>query len=90
MLKNARIERGISQANLALRLNVSRYSVMALEKGDPGVAIGTVFEAAAIVGLPLLAENVQMLKKMNYETAHLQALLPKRVYPKRGPIDNDF
>lgn len=39
---------------------------MYLEKGNPKVAIGIVFEAAAIVGVPLLAEDLEGLQKLGY------------------------
>jgi transcriptional regulator with XRE-family HTH domain len=90
LIKAARTERGFSQTNLAQRLNVSRYSVMALEKGDPTVAIGTVFEAATIVGIPLLAENHQALQNLAHVLANFTAILPKRVRVKNERIDDNF
>lgn len=86
----ARTERGLSQNNLAQRLNVSRYSVMAIEKGDPKVAIGVVFEAAAIVGIPLLADNNQALQKLEGTLSSFTAVLPKRVRIKNEPTDDNF
>lgn len=90
MIKAARLNKGLSQDNLAKRINISRYSVMALEKGDPKVSIGVVFEAASIVGIPLLAESEQELQKLNIITSGYNSLLPKRVRHKKGLIDDDF
>lgn len=51
------------QQNLADRLGVSRHTVMAIERGDPAVAIGTVFEAAAVLGVHLMAGDGRDLKR---------------------------
>ena len=40
MIKIARAERNMSQADLAKRINVSRYSVMTLEKGILKLLLG--------------------------------------------------
>ncbi len=90
MIKLARRERKLSQNNLAQRLNVSRYSIIAIEKGDPTVAIGMVFEAAVIVGIPLLAADLQELQKLSHTITSFNALLPKRVRLKNEPTDDNF
>ena len=90
MIKLARLERGMTQTMLAQRINISRYSVIAIEKGDPKVAVGVVFEAAAIVGVPLLAEDKQGLQKLEHTVASFNALLPKRIRRKNEPIDDKF
>lgn len=88
-LKAARLERRMVQQDLATRLGVSRHTVMAIERGDPSVAIGTVLEAAAIVGVPLLADDRRTLAK---EAQHTRTLL--RFLPSRGRrsvrVDDDF
>lgn len=89
LIKLGRTERRFSQQNLAERLNVSRYSVMALEKGDPKVAIGVVFEAAAIVGIPLFAEDLPALQKLERTIVSFNAILPKRVR-KHEIIDDNL
>jgi len=90
LIRAARTERGLSQSNLAERLNVSRYSVIAIEKGDPKVAIGVFFEAATIVGIPLLADNALELQKSQRTLASFNAVLPKRVRFKDEPTDDNF
>ena len=76
------------QAELASRLGVSRYTVMALERGDQGVAIGTVLEAAAIVGVPLLSEDRFERDRALAVTGTMLALLPARARPVK--VDDDF
>ncbi len=90
LIRAGRTERGFSQFNLAQRLNVSRYSVMAIERGDPKVAIGVVFEAAVIVGVPLFAEDKQELQKLERTLTSIYSVLPKRVRVKNEPIDDNF
>lgn len=44
---------GLSQAKLADQLGITRQWVIALEKGTPGVAVGTVLKAFTALGLTL-------------------------------------
>lgn len=90
MIRRARIERGLTVQELADRAGVSRGLVRRIERGDPGCAIGAVFEAAAIVGIRLFDADQPTM------TAHLQAngatlaLLPKSVRPSGGMVKDDF
>ncbi len=90
MIKAARLERGMSQAELSERLGVSRYTVIALEKGEPKVGVGTVFEAATIVGIPLLANDQRELNKLATTVASLTSILPERGRRKKITLDDDF
>ena len=51
LIRRARLERKITTTELAERAGLSRGLVQRIEQGDPGCAIGAVFEAAAIVGV---------------------------------------
>jgi hypothetical protein len=64
--------------------------VIAIEKGDAKVAVGTVFEAAIIVGVPLLAESRQNLEHLNNTVAHLLSVLPERSGRGKQPLNDDF
>lgn len=90
MIKSSRLGMRMSQEMLAKRLNVSRLTVIALEKGNPTVGIGTVIEAAIIVGVPLLGEDVESLKSENSKLNQLTALLPKRAGRKKQDLNDDF
>jgi transcriptional regulator with XRE-family HTH domain len=50
-IRNARLRRGIAAADLAVRAGTSPSSVARLEKGDPGVAIGTLADVLVTLGL---------------------------------------
>ena len=90
MIRAARLERGMSQAELSRRLGVSRYTVISLEKGDPKVSVGTVFEAATTVGIPLLASDQRELDRLATTVANLTSVLPERGRRKRVALDDDF
>lgn len=90
MIRAARLERKMPQAELAERLGVSRQTVSSIEKGDAKVAVGTVFEAAAVVGIPLLAESTRELQRLSGAVANLTQLLPERVHANTVELDNDF
>ena len=90
MIKAARLEHGMSQAELSQRLGVSRHTVITLEKGDPKVGVGTVFEAATIVGIPLLAEDQYALNKLATTVANLASVLPERGRRKKVAVRDDF
>lgn len=90
MIAAARKERNMSQLELAQRLGVSRLTVIEIEKGSPTVALGTVFEAAVIVGIPLLTEDKKELDKLATSIAAIARVLPKRGRGKNQVVDDDF
>ena len=50
-IRNARLRRGIAVADLAARAGTSPSSISRLEKGDRGVAIGTLADVLVVMGL---------------------------------------
>ena len=50
-LRGARLRRGIAIAALAVRAGTSASSIARLEKGDPGVGIGTLADVLVVLGL---------------------------------------
>lgn len=50
-LRQARLRRGITVADLAVRAGTSPSSIARLEKSDPGVAIGTLADVLVVLGL---------------------------------------
>ncbi len=90
MIKTARLERSLSQSDLGERLGVSRQTVMQLEKGHPSVGIGIAFEAAYILGIPLLTTDPSNLVHWQLLLKNFIALLPTRSGRKKIEIDDDF
>lgn len=50
-VRQARLRRGIAVADLAARAGTSPSSIGRLERGDPGVAIGTLADVLVVLGL---------------------------------------
>ncbi len=50
-VRGARLRRGIAVADLAVRAGTSPSTIARLEKGDPGVAIGTLADVLVVLGL---------------------------------------
>ena|SRR3990167_2232446 len=90
LIQVARRDRSVSQANLAERLGVTRQTVLAIEKGDSKVAIGTVFEAAYILGIPLFATDKDSISKWQAVLINFSGILPKRARSKKQKISDDF
>ena len=90
LIRQARIERKLTTAMLAERAGISRGLVQRIEKGDPGCAIGAVFEVAAIVGVRLFdADQVMLRNALTANTATL-ALLPKAARAAKIRAHDDF
>lgn len=89
----ARRELGWSAADLGGRLGVTPQLVTRMERGAPGTAIGTVFEAAVVCGVPLFgvdpADPASLRAIAEREHSRL-ALLPSRVRRKPVVVDDDF
>lgn len=90
LIRRARIERKLTAEEMAERAHISRGLVVRIEKGDPGCAIGAVFEAAAIVGVRLFdADHATMTSLLSTNTTTL-ALLPKAVRSPKIEVKDDF
>ncbi len=59
-----------------------------VERGDPSVALGTAFEAAALVGVPLFSDDATTLTRESELVEARLAVLPQRV--RRRHVDDRF
>lgn len=75
--------------DLAERAGISTPTLSKIERGDPGVAIGSVFEAAYLVGIPLLSVERSLDEVRESTTARL-AVVPQRVRDNARQVDDDF
>ena len=90
LIRLARIARKFTHEELAERAGVSRGLVHRIEKGDPGCAIGAVFEVAAIVGVRLFdADQSTLATGIAANTATL-TLLPQAIRKSTKPVKDDF
>lgn len=90
LIKTARQKQGVSQATLAERLTVARQTVIAIEKGDAKVAIGTVFECAYALGIPLFSDNAQQLSQWQATLNTFSGILPKKTRAKKPKVSDEF
>jgi len=86
-IRLARIERGWTIEELAERVGATHVTIRNVERGYPGVAIGVVFEAASLVGVPLFHVDRERRDLEGAWVASRLALLPSRVREKTGVPD---
>lgn len=77
-VREARLERRWSQRELGERLGVTLTTVRKVESGDPSVRLGTAFEAAALLGVPLFAAEPDRLSAEKRRVQERLVLLPQR------------
>jgi transcriptional regulator with XRE-family HTH domain len=90
MIRAGRIDRKITGEEMASRMGISRALLQRIEKGDPGCAIGAVFEAAAITGVPLFEADRERLGAHRAFTGEMLRLLPKTARRPKRTIKDDF
>lgn len=86
----ARRARRWTEAELAERVGISAITLRNIERGVPTVAIGTVFEAATILGIDLFGADAAGLHSLVERGRDRLALLPTRVRQPSGPVRDDF
>jgi len=90
LIRAGRIKRKLSVQDLAERVGVSRDMIRRVESGDPRCGIGSVFEAATIVGVPLFEADESRLSMRVAEQAEKLQLMPKAVHETRTVVRDDF
>lgn len=88
LISVARRERRWTLRDMAERLDVTVSTVRKVERGDPSVKLGTAFEAAAVLGIPLFGGR-ESRRREAARAADRLALLPTSVRAPRK-IDDDF
>jgi transcriptional regulator with XRE-family HTH domain len=86
----ARRERRWTAADLAERAGISPVTLRRVERGDPSVAIGTVFELATLVGVRLFGAEPSELAGLVVRGRERLAVLPARVREPAHEVDDDF
>ena len=76
-IRLGRMQRRLTAQELAERVGVSRSTLQRIEKGDPKVEIGLMFEAAAIVGVKLFDANEKGITALSERTDDRIALLAR-------------
>ncbi len=90
-IRAGRIAGRMSAEQLSQRAGISRSLLQRIEKGDPGCAIGAVFEVAAIAGVPLFADDPADLNSLARASEEKLTLMPKAVrQPRNKVVKDDF
>jgi transcriptional regulator with XRE-family HTH domain len=89
-IREARISRAMTAAELVERAGISRALLQRIEKGDPGCSIGAVFEVAVICGVPLFESDLKALINEIERREEKLALMPKSVHAPKRKIHDDF
>ena len=87
-VRQARRERRWTAEELAERVGVTHVTIRKVERGDPSVSLGTAFEAAALVGVPLFHEDPSRRALDMARIEDRLAVLPDRVH--KPAVDDDF
>ncbi len=90
LVREARLGKVMTTTDLAARAGISRALLQRIERGDPGCSIGTVFEVAAICGLPLFDQQPRQLSSHLARHREKMALLPKAVRTSPTGVKDDF
>ena len=91
MISARRKERRISETDLAIRAGISRSTLRKIEKGQASVAIGSAFEVAALLDIPLFQSDEAGLAMRERMIDEQLALLPRRIrQPADLNLDDDF
>ena len=90
MIREVRLSRKLTAAELAERAGISRGLIQRIEQGDPGCTIGLVFETAAILGIKLFDAGPHTLANKKAQQERMVALLPKTVRTSPKALKDDF
>jgi len=90
LIREGRIAKRMTAEALAERVGISRALLHRIESGDPRSNIGAVFEAAAILGVPLLDADAGTMTRLIRESLEKRALLPRRVRTSKAGLKDDF
>ena len=89
-IRSERLRQKLTAQELAERAGISRSMLQRIEKADPACAIGTVFEVATILSIPLFEEDPAALGRALATAKQTLALLPKSARKPRPEVDDDF
>lgn len=90
LIRNARIESGMTAAELAERAGLSKGLVHRIEKGGMGCSLGAVFEVAAILRIELFEAPPDTLTRYLGMARDKLTLLPKSVRRRGQVVKDDF
>lgn len=89
-IRRARRARRWSQRELAERAGITPGTLIKIERGDLSVRLGTTFEVASLVGVPLFHADRSLLTLDLDRTQARSTLLAERVRPRKEDLKDEF
>jgi transcriptional regulator with XRE-family HTH domain len=89
-IATARRERRWTLANLAERAGITVVTLRKIENGDLSVSIGTYFEVATLLGVPLFTSDRNDLRTIHNQAKQRLALVPSRVRERDNEVSDAF
>ena len=89
-IRLARKGRRMSEKDLSDRIGIARSTLQRIEKGDPVVEIGLVFEAATLTGVDLFVPEASTLAPQISRIDDRLALMPGSIRGTRSVFDDEF
>ena len=80
----------MSEMELSERIGIARSTLQRIERGDPVVEIGLVFEAAVLTGVDLFVPTVTTLAPQINRIDDKLALMPGSIRKPARAVDDDF
>lgn len=77
-IRSARLRRGVAVSDLAVRAGTSSSTITRLEKGDPGVGIGTLADILVALGLVERLADLIDIRKDDLGLALISERQPRR------------
>ena len=90
LIRLGRKQRRMTEHELADRLGVARSTLQRMERGDPKVEIGLMFEAAALVGVKLFDNDETRMSTLSERIEDRIAVLPKHIYKTGKKVVDEF
>jgi transcriptional regulator with XRE-family HTH domain len=87
-VRQARLNRRWTAAQLGAHAGCSRHTVAAIEQGTPSVAFGNVLNVCAALGIELFVPDRAELSRLAIAQSGIVRLMPDRVMPKKAPTDD--
>jgi transcriptional regulator with XRE-family HTH domain len=86
----ARKQRRMTEVELAERAGIARSTLQLIEKGDPRLDIGLVFEAATLAGVNLFVPEASSLAPQIERLEDKLALLPRSIRRPKETVNDEF
>lgn len=90
LIRHGRKQRQMTEQELADRVGIARSTLQRVERGDPKVEIGIMFEAASLVGVKLFESDEKRVQAHSARMDDRLALLPKHIYKSGKKVIDEF